>query len=86
VTTRNRADGRLLTSSCGTVTRRPLPIGVPFTIASSRSGILPGDGNYPGTDNTGIMAMTMNGIPKHEGRPHQGPRPEAGRRARGNRR
>jgi hypothetical protein len=53
---------------------------VPFTIASSRSAILPGDGNYPGSDNTGIMAMTMNGIAKNEG-----PRPLAGRRARGNR-
>jgi hypothetical protein len=64
-----------------TVTRWPPPIGVPFTIALSRSGILPGDGNYRDTDNTGIMAMTMNGIAKNEG-----PRPGAGRRARGNRR
>jgi glycosyltransferase involved in cell wall biosynthesis len=40
---------------------------VPFTIALSRSAILPGDGNYPGSDNTGIMAMTMNGIAKNEG-------------------
>jgi hypothetical protein len=39
---------------------------VPFTIALSRSGILPGDGNYRETDNTGIMAMTMNGIAKNE--------------------
>jgi len=39
---------------------------VPFTIALSRSAILPGDGNYPGSDNTGIMAMTMNGIAKNE--------------------
>ena len=68
-------------SSRGTVTRWPPPIGVPFTIALSRSGILPGDGNYPGNDNTGIMAMTMNVIAKHEG-----PQPGAGRRARGNRR
>ena len=63
-----------------TVTRWPPPIGVPFTIALSRSAILPGDGNYRDTDNTGIMAMTMNGIAKN-----QGPRPGAGRRARGNR-
>jgi hypothetical protein len=47
----------------------------------SRSAILPGDGNYRDNDNTGIMAMTMNGIAKHEGR-----RPGAGRRARGIRR
>ena len=80
MTTRNRADGRLLTSCCGTVTRRPPLIGVPFTIASSRSGILPGDGNYRVNDNTGIMAMTMNGIADNEGL-----RPGAGRRARGNR-
>jgi hypothetical protein len=53
---------------------------VPFTIALSRSAILPGDGNYPGSDNTGIMAMTMNGIAKNEG-----PGPGAGRRARGTR-
>jgi hypothetical protein len=53
---------------------------VPFTIASSRSGILPGDGNYRVNDNTGIMAMTMNGIADNEGL-----RPGAGRRARGNR-
>jgi hypothetical protein len=64
-----------------TVTRWPPPIGVPFTIALSRSGILPGDGNYRDTDNTGIMAMTMNGIVKNEG-----PRSGAGRRARGYRR
>jgi hypothetical protein len=64
-----------------TVTRWPPPIGVPFTMALSRSAILPGDGNYRGTLNTGIMAMTMNGIVKNEG-----PRPQAGRRARGNRR
>jgi hypothetical protein len=63
-----------------TVTRWPPRIGVPFTIALSRSAILPGDGNYRDTDNTGIMAMTMNGIAKNEG-----PRPWAGRRARGNR-
>jgi hypothetical protein len=63
-----------------TVTRWPPPIGAPFTIALSRSGILPGDGNYRDNDNTGIMAMTMNGIAKNEG-----PRPGAGRRARGNR-
>jgi hypothetical protein len=54
---------------------------VPFTIALSRSGILPGDGNYRDNDNTGIMAMTMNGIAKNER-----PWPGAGRRARGNRR
>jgi hypothetical protein len=54
---------------------------VPFTFALSRSGILPGDGNYRDDDNTGIMAMTMNGIAKHEGL-----WPGAGRRARGNRR
>ncbi|HEX4090644.1 MAG TPA: hypothetical protein VHZ33_18165 [Trebonia sp.] len=54
---------------------------MPFTMALSRSAILPGDGNYRGTLNTGIMAMTMNGIVKNEG-----PRPQAGRRARGNRR
>jgi hypothetical protein len=54
---------------------------VPFTITSSRSGILPGDGNFRDNDNTGIMAMTMNVIAKHEG-----PRPGAGRRARRNRR
>jgi hypothetical protein len=54
---------------------------VPFTIALSRSGILPGDGNYRDDDNAGIMAMTMNGIAKNEGR-----RPGAGRRARWNRR
>jgi hypothetical protein len=53
---------------------------VPFTIASSRSGILPGDGNYPGNDNTGIMAMTMNAIGKNEGRA-----PLAGRRVGGHR-
>ena len=64
-----------------TVTRWPPPIGVPFTIASSRSGILPGDGNYRDIDNTGIMAMTMNGIAKNKG-----PWPGAPRRARGNRR
>jgi hypothetical protein len=63
-----------------TVTRWPPRIGVPFTIALSRSAILPGDGNYRDTDNTGIMAMTMNGIAKNEG-----PRPWAGRRACGNR-
>lgn len=63
-----------------TVTRWPPPIGVPFTIASSRSGILPGDGNYRVNDNTGIMAMTMNGIVRNEG-----PQPGAGRRARGTR-
>jgi glycosyltransferase involved in cell wall biosynthesis len=40
---------------------------VPFTIALSRSAILPGDGNYPGSDNTGIMAMTMNGVASNEG-------------------
>jgi len=54
---------------------------VTFTIALSRSAILPGDGNYRDHDNTGIMAMTMNGIAKNEG-----PRPGAVRRARGNRR
>ena len=64
-----------------TVTGWPSPIGVPFTIALSRSGILPGDGNYRDDDNAGIMAMTMNGIAKNEG-----PRPGAGRRARWNRR
>jgi len=53
---------------------------VPFTIALSRSGILPGDGNYRDNHNTGIMAMTMNAIAKHKG-----PRPGAARRARGNR-
>jgi len=68
-----------------TVTRWPPPIGVPFTIALSRSAILPGDGNYRDTDNTGIMTMTMNGIASNEGHPHQGPRPRAGRRACGNR-
>jgi hypothetical protein len=52
---------------------------VPFTIALSRSAILPGDGNYRVNDNTGIMAMTMNGIAKNEG-----PVPLAGRRAGGN--
>jgi hypothetical protein len=54
---------------------------VPFTIALSRSAILPGDGNYRDNDNTGIMAMTMNGIAKHVGR-----RPGADRRDCGNRR
>ena len=39
---------------------------MPFTIALSRSAILPGDGNYRDDDNTGIMAMTMNGIAKNE--------------------
>jgi hypothetical protein len=63
-----------------TVTPWPPPIGVPFTIALSRSAILPGDGNYRDTDNTGIMTMTMNGIANT-----QGPRPRTGRRARGNR-
>ena len=63
------------------VTVRLPGIGVPFTNALSRSAILPGDGNYRDTDNTGIMAMTMNGIAKNER-----PRPGAGRRARGNRR
>jgi hypothetical protein len=53
---------------------------VPFTIALSRSAILPGDGNYRDNDNTGIMAMTMNGIAKNEGRA-----PLAGRRAGGHR-
>jgi hypothetical protein len=53
---------------------------VPFTIALSRSAILPGDGNYRDNDNTGIMAMTMNGIAKNEG-----PRPRVGRRAGWNR-
>jgi hypothetical protein len=52
-----------------------------FTIALSRSAILPGDGNYRGNHNTGIMAMTMNAIAKNGDR-----RPLAGRRARGNRR
>ncbi len=52
-----------------------------FTIALSRSAILPGDGNYRGNLNTGIMALTMNAIAKNgDGRPL------AGRRARGNRR
>jgi hypothetical protein len=55
---------------------------VPFTIALSRSGILPGDGNYRDNDNAGIMAMTMNGTAKDEG-PR---RPGAGRRVGGNRR
>jgi hypothetical protein len=54
---------------------------VPFTIALSRSAILPGDGNYRDNDNAGIMAMTMNGIAENEG-----PRPGAGRRVGGNRR
>jgi hypothetical protein len=72
---------RIPSGSGGTVTRWPSPIGVPFTIALSRSGILPGDGNYRDDDNAGIMAMTMNGIAKNEG-----PRPGAGRRARWNRR
>jgi len=70
-----------MTSPGGTVTRWPPLIGVPFTIALSRFGMLPGDGNYRDDDNAGIMAMTMNDIAKHEG-----PRPGAGRRARGNRR
>jgi hypothetical protein len=52
-----------------------------FTIALSRSAILPGDGNYRGNLNTGIMALTMNVIAKNGDR-----RPLAGRRARGNRR
>ena len=63
------------------VTRWLPGIVAPFTSALSRSAILPGDGNYRDTDNTGIMAMTMNGIAKNER-----PRPGAGRRARGNRR
>jgi hypothetical protein len=40
---------------------------VPFTTASPRSAILPGDGNYRDHRNAGIMAMTMNGIAKNEG-------------------
>jgi hypothetical protein len=65
----------------GTVTRWPPGIGIPFTKALSRSAILPGDGNYRDNLNTGIIAMTMDGIAKDKG-----PGPGAARRARGNRR
>ena len=68
-------------TSGGTVTRRPPLIGMAFTMALSRSAILPGDGNYRGNLNTGIMALTMNAIAKNGDR-----RLVAGRRARGNRR
>jgi hypothetical protein len=40
---------------------------VPFTIASPRSAILPGDGNFRDHRNAGIMTMTMNGFAKNEG-------------------
>jgi hypothetical protein len=66
VTTAIARTDELACPAPATVTRWPPPIGVPFTIALSRSGILPGDGNYRETDNTGIMAMTMNGIAKNE--------------------
>ena len=73
--------GRPILPSAGTVTRWPPPGSVPFTMASPRSAILPGDGNYRGNRNPGIMAKIMNAIADNEG-----PAPLAGRRARGNRR
>jgi hypothetical protein len=62
------------------VTRWLPGIRAPFTSASPRSAILPGDGNYRDNLNTGIMAMIMNGIAMGAGRER------ADRRARGNRR